>query len=63
VRFTRRTILQRTVRDAGKYQVKLSIRRRQSYTSTLEIKPDPRLNVSQADLEKQFTLETESPRS
>ncbi|HEY3738880.1 MAG TPA: hypothetical protein VGL53_03500, partial [Bryobacteraceae bacterium] len=29
------------------------------YTSTLEIKPDPRLHVSPADLEKQFTLETQ----
>jgi photosystem II stability/assembly factor-like uncharacterized protein len=42
----------------GQYQVKLTIGGGKSYTSTLEIKPDPRLSVSQADLEKQFALET-----
>jgi len=28
----------------------------QSYTAPLEITPDPRLTVTQADLEKQFAL-------
>ena len=41
----------------GQYQVKLKVAGK-SYASTLEIKPDPRLNTSQADLEKQFALET-----
>jgi hypothetical protein len=39
----------------GKYEVKLTVLGK-SYTAPLEIKPDPRLAVTQADLEKQFTL-------
>jgi hypothetical protein len=39
----------------GTYQVKLTVLG-QSYTAPLEIKADPRLTVSQADLEKQFAL-------
>jgi len=39
----------------GKYQVKLTVLGK-SYTAPLEIKPDPRLAVTQADLEKQFVL-------
>src|SRR4029077_9678662 len=39
----------------GKYQVKLTVLGK-SYTAPLEIKPDPRLAVTPADLEKQFAL-------
>jgi photosystem II stability/assembly factor-like uncharacterized protein len=39
----------------GKYQIKLTVLGT-SYTAPLEIKPDPRLAVTQADLEKQFAL-------
>ena len=39
----------------GKYEVKLTVLGK-SYTAPLEIQPDPRLAVTQADLEKQFTL-------
>jgi len=39
----------------GTYQVKLTVLGK-SYTAPLEIKPDPRLAVTQADLEKQFAL-------
>jgi photosystem II stability/assembly factor-like uncharacterized protein len=39
----------------GKYEVKLTVLGK-SYTAPLEIKPDPRLAVTQADLEKQFAL-------
>jgi photosystem II stability/assembly factor-like uncharacterized protein len=39
----------------GTYQVKLTVLGK-SYTAPLEITPDPRLAVSQADLEKQFAL-------
>jgi hypothetical protein len=39
----------------GTYQVKLTVLGK-SYTAPLEIKADPRLAVTQADLEKQFTL-------
>jgi hypothetical protein len=39
----------------GKYEVKLTVLDK-SYTAPLEIKPDPRLRVTQADLEKQFAL-------
>jgi hypothetical protein len=39
----------------GKYQVRLTVNGKQ-YTAPLEIVPDPRLKVSQQDLEKQFDL-------
>ena len=39
----------------GKYEVKLTVLGK-SYSAPLEIKPDSRLAVTQADLEKQFTL-------
>jgi photosystem II stability/assembly factor-like uncharacterized protein len=39
----------------GTYQVKLTVLGK-SYTAPLEIKSDPRLSVTQADLEKQFAL-------
>jgi uncharacterized protein YukE len=37
------------------YQVRLTVQGK-SYTAPLEIKPDPRLKVTQQDLEKQFDL-------
>ena len=39
----------------GKYQVRLTVNGKQ-YTAPLEIVPDPRLKVTQQDLEKQFDL-------
>ncbi|MGA8310611.1 MAG: YCF48-related protein, partial [Terriglobales bacterium] len=39
----------------GKYQVRLTVDGK-SYNAPLELKLDPRLNVSQADLQKQFDL-------
>ncbi len=39
----------------GNYQVRLTVQGK-SYTAPLEIKPDPRLKVTQADLQKQFDL-------
>jgi photosystem II stability/assembly factor-like uncharacterized protein len=39
----------------GAYQVRLTVLGK-SYTAPLEIKADPRLKVTQADLEKQFSL-------
>jgi len=39
----------------GQYQVRLTVLGK-SYTAPLEIKPDPRLKVTQADLQKQFDL-------
>ena len=39
----------------GTYQVRLTVQGK-TYTAPLEIKPDPRLKVSQQDLEKQFDL-------
>ena len=39
----------------GKYELKLTVLGK-SYTAPLEIKADPRLKVTQADLEKQFAL-------
>ena len=39
----------------GNYQVRLTVLGK-SYTAPLEIKPDPRLKVTQADLQKQFDL-------
>ena len=39
----------------GKYQVRLTVNDKQ-YTQPLEIVPDPRLKVTQQDLEKQFDL-------
>jgi photosystem II stability/assembly factor-like uncharacterized protein len=39
----------------GMYQVRLTVEGK-SYTAPLEIKPDPRLKVTQQDLEKQFDL-------
>jgi len=39
----------------GKYQVRLTVEGK-SYTAPLEIQPDPRLKVTQQDLEKQFDL-------
>ena len=39
----------------GRYQVRLTVLGK-SYTAPLEIKPDPRLKVTQADLQKQFDL-------
>src|SRR6266446_3742013 len=39
----------------GSYQVKLTVLGK-TYTAPLEITPDPRLTVTQADLEKQFAL-------
>jgi hypothetical protein len=39
----------------GTYQVRLTVLGN-SYTAPLEIKPDPRLKVTQADLQKQFDL-------
>ena len=39
----------------GKYEVKLTVLGK-SYTAPLEIKADPRLTVTQADLERQFAL-------
>jgi inorganic triphosphatase YgiF len=39
----------------GKYQVRLTVNGKQ-YTEPLEIVPDPRLKVTQQDLEKQFDL-------
>lgn len=39
----------------GSYQIKLTVSGK-SYTAPLEIKPDPRLNISQQDLQKQFDL-------
>jgi hypothetical protein len=39
----------------GKYQVRLTVNGKQ-YTTPLEIVPDPRLKVTQQDLEKQFDL-------
>ena len=42
----------------GNYQVRLSVGDK-TQTAPLELKLDPRVNVSQADLEKQFNLELE----
>ena len=39
----------------GKYQVRLTVDGK-NYTAPMELKLDPRLNVSQADLQKQFDL-------
>jgi photosystem II stability/assembly factor-like uncharacterized protein len=39
----------------GNYQVKLTVQGK-SYTAPLEIKPDPRVTATQADLERQFDL-------
>jgi photosystem II stability/assembly factor-like uncharacterized protein len=39
----------------GNYQVKLTVQGK-SYTAPLEIKPDPRVKATQADLEKRFDL-------
>ena len=39
----------------GNYQARLTVLGK-SYTAPLEIKPDPRLKVTQADLQKQFDL-------
>jgi len=39
----------------GKYEVRITVKGKQ-YTAPLEIVPDPRLKVSQADLEKQLDL-------
>ncbi|HEX5434766.1 MAG TPA: glycosyl hydrolase, partial [Candidatus Angelobacter sp.] len=39
----------------GKYEVRLTVNGK-SYTEPLEIQPDPRLKVTQQDLEKQFDL-------
>ena len=39
----------------GRYQVRLTVLEK-SFTAPLEIKADPRLNVNQADLQKQFDL-------
>ena len=39
----------------GTYQVRLTVNGKQ-FTAPLEIKPDPRLSVTQQDLEKQFDL-------
>jgi hypothetical protein len=39
----------------GAYQVRITVKGKQ-YTAPLEIVPDPRLKVSQQDLEKQFEL-------
>jgi hypothetical protein len=39
----------------GKYEVKITVLGK-TYTAPLQIKPDPRLTVTQADLEKQFAL-------
>jgi hypothetical protein len=39
----------------GNYQVRLTVQGK-SYAAPLEIKPDPRLKVTQADLQKQFDL-------
>ncbi len=39
----------------GSYEVRLTVLGK-SYTAPLEIKPDPRLNISQEDLVKQFDL-------
>ncbi len=39
----------------GKYQVRLTVQGK-SYTAPLEIKPDPRLKVTQQDMQKQFDL-------
>ena len=39
----------------GNYQVRLTVQGK-SYTEPLQIDPDPRLNVTQADLQKQFDL-------
>ncbi|HLJ87336.1 MAG TPA: glycosyl hydrolase [Candidatus Angelobacter sp.] len=39
----------------GAYQVRLTVNGK-AYTSPLEIKPDPRLHVTQQDLEQQFDL-------
>jgi photosystem II stability/assembly factor-like uncharacterized protein len=39
----------------GKYQVRLTVQGK-TYTAPLEIEPDPRLKVSQQDLEKQLDL-------
>lgn len=39
----------------GKYEVRLTVLGK-TYTAPLEIKPDPRLNVSQEDLARQFDL-------
>jgi len=39
----------------GTYQVRLTVQGK-SYTAPLEIKPDPRLKVTQQDLQKQFDL-------
>ncbi len=46
----------------GKYQVRLTVNGKQ-YTAPLEIVPDPRLKVTQQDLEKQFDLLIEDPRA
>jgi photosystem II stability/assembly factor-like uncharacterized protein len=40
----------------GNYQVKLTVLRK-SYTAPLQIVPDPRLRVTEAELQKQFDLE------
>ena len=42
----------------GKYQVKLTVDGK-SYSAPIEIVPDPRAKVSDADLQKQFALATE----
>jgi hypothetical protein len=39
----------------GNYQVRLTVNGK-TYTAPLEVKPDPRLKVTQQDLEKQFDL-------
>jgi inorganic triphosphatase YgiF len=39
----------------GQYQVRLTVLGK-SYTAPLEIQPDPRLKITQADLQKQFDL-------
>lgn len=39
----------------GTYQVRLTVNGK-AYTAPLEIKPDPRLKISQEDMEKQFDL-------
>jgi len=43
---------------AGKYQIKLTAEGK-TYTATVDVLPDPRSKISQADLEKQFALATQ----
>ena len=45
----------------GTYQVRLTVGG-QSQTAPLELRLDPRINVSRADLEKQFELERQMAR-